>query len=249
MLLNEIIEKRERSAGAESMTNNNLLGLLLESNLNEENNYSKSNTMTMEDVIEECKLFYFAGQATTADLLIWTMVVLSMHPSWQKRAREEVLQVIGDKKPSFDNLSHLKIMTLILYEVLRLYPPTPLIRRTRKITKLGEFTLPANLEIMIPLLFVHRDTEQLGDDANEFNPERFSEGISRSYKDQISYFPFGWGHRICIGQNFALLEAKMALTNILQHFSFELSPSYTHAPSTIITLQPERGAQIILHKL
>ncbi|KAF6137399.1 hypothetical protein GIB67_036436 [Kingdonia uniflora] len=249
-LFREFIEMRKKSFGTGNTNNNDLLGLLLESNLNEEFNYSKSRTLTMDDVIEECKAFYSAGQVSTADLLTWTMIVLSMHPSWQERAREEVLQVIGNKKPSFDDLNHLKILIIIFYEVLRLYPPTSLVRRTWKTaTKLGDFSLPANTQITIPLVFVHRDTEQIGDDANEFNPERFSEGISRASKDQASYFPFSGGPRVCIGKNFALLEAKMALTNILQHFSFELSPTYTHAPSGLPTLQPQHGAQIILHKL
>ncbi|KAF6154090.1 hypothetical protein GIB67_035636 [Kingdonia uniflora] len=245
-LLKEIIEKREKSAGT---NNDDLLGSLLESSRNEENKYSNSNTLTMEDVMEECKMFFFGGQETVSDTLTWTMIVLCMHPSWQEQAREEVSQVLGNRKPSFDDLSNMKLMTLILYEVLRLYPPAPLFRRTRERTKLGKFCLPANMQIMVPLIFVHRDTDQMGDDANEFNPERFSEGISRASKDQISWFPFGWGHRSCIGQHFTFLEIKMALATILQHFSFELSPSYTHAPSIITTLRPQGGAQIILHKL
>lgn len=141
-------------------------------------------------------------------------------------------------------------MNMILLEILRLYPPTSLVRSIKEETKLGEYSFPGGVSLLIPVYLIHRDPELWGEDATEFNPERFSDGISKATKDsQSSFFSFGWGPRMCIGQNFAMLEAKLALTLILQHFSFELSPSYKHSPNVALTLQPQFGAQIIIHKI
>ena len=112
-LLRGIINKRDKAMEADETANSDLLGILMESNFREiqEHQINKKIGMSAKDVIDECKLFYLAGQDTTSVLLLWTMVLLSQHPDWQARAREEVLQVFGNNKPENDGLNHLKIVS------------------------------------------------------------------------------------------------------------------------------------------
>ncbi|XWS08823.1 hypothetical protein CRYUN_Cryun40dG0033500 [Craigia yunnanensis] len=242
--LRAMIHKKEQAIKNGEFRDNDLLGLLLECK------EQSDNDMNVEDIIEECKLFYFAGQETTANWLTWTLIILSMNPKWQEKAREEVLQICGMRIPSTDNINHLKVVSMIFHEVLRLYPPvTVLGRHTSKKTTIGGMSIPAGVDIQLPALLLHYEPEYWGDDVEEFKPERFAEGVSKASKDQIAFYPFGWGPRFCLGQNFAMIEAKMALAMILQHFWFELSPSYIHAPYQVITLQPQHGAPIILHQI
>ena len=107
VILKGIMNKRLRAREAGEAPSDDLLGILLESNSGQ----TKGNEMSTEDVMEECKLFYFAGQETTSVLLVWTMVMLSQHQDWQARAREEVKQVFGDKEPDTEGLNQLKVVS------------------------------------------------------------------------------------------------------------------------------------------
>ncbi|XP_008386384.3 cytochrome P450 CYP72A219-like [Malus sylvestris] len=252
-LLRGIINKREKAMRAGEATEDDLLGILLKSNFNEiqEHANDKDVGMSIEEVIEECKLFYLAGEETTRDLINWTLVLLGKYQDWQMRAREEVVTIFKNNKPDYAGLKCLKIVNMILYEVLRLYPSVSFtIREITKETKLGDISLPPGTQLAVPILFVHHDKEIWGDDVHEFKPERFSEGISKATKNQVAaFFPFSTGPRTCIGQNFAMIEVKTIITMILQRFTFELSPAYRHSPSNILTLEPQYGTPIIFQKI
>ncbi|KAL6496468.1 hypothetical protein OROGR_029726 [Orobanche gracilis] len=223
-ILRNLVEIKAITMTERETNQDNLLGLLLRSN-NETNpqvSTSKLN-MSMDDIVEECKQFYLAGHETTSSLLTWTTIVLAMHPDWQHKAREEVRQLCGDKDPDAEVISHLKIV--------------------------GNLVIQAGIDLLLPIMLVNRDTDLWGNDAEQFKPERFSEGVSKACKDQTAFLPFGWGPKTCIGQNFAMIEAKVALVMILKCFSLELSASYAHAPYTVMTLQPQHGAQIVMQLL
>ncbi|KAL3502795.1 hypothetical protein ACH5RR_037244 [Cinchona calisaya] len=94
-----ITDKRVKATRAGEASKDDFLGILLDSNFNEiEQHRNKDFGMSIKDVIEECKLFYFAGQETTSMLLVWTLTLLSKHQGWQSRAREEVLQVFEETR-------------------------------------------------------------------------------------------------------------------------------------------------------
>ncbi|XP_015079018.1 cytochrome P450 734A1-like [Solanum pennellii] len=215
------------------------------------NNNSNSTAVKVDDIVEECKTMFLAGKYTTSNLLTWTTILLAMNPHWQQLARDEVFNVCGARDtPSKDDIAKLKIVGMILNESLRLYPPLAAILRRAKIdTKLGNLNLPKGTELLIPTIGIHHDAELWGDDVNEFNPGRFARGVAQAAKSPIAFMPFGLGVRHCIGQNLAIIQAKLAIAMMLMRFSFQLAPTYQHAPTIHIFLSPQYGAPIIFKKL
>ncbi|MBA0577251.1 hypothetical protein Golob_027910 [Gossypium lobatum] len=142
-------------------------------------------------------------------------------------------------------------MNMVVNETLRLYSPVAaVIRKIKKEVRLGKLVLPANLEILIPIIALHHDPQLWGDDVHLFKPERFVEGIASATKyNSAAFIPFSMGPRSCVGMSFATTETKVALSMILQRYAFTLSPTYVHAPFPVITLQPQHGIQVMLHPL
>ena len=109
----DIINRRIKAMEAGEASKEDLLGLLLESNSKEIKQHGTKHGMSMDEVIEECKLFYFAGHETTATLLVWSMVLLSKHTEWQTRARDEVMQVFNNAEFDHQQVNCLKIVSYI----------------------------------------------------------------------------------------------------------------------------------------
>ncbi|KAG9143362.1 hypothetical protein Leryth_022207 [Lithospermum erythrorhizon] len=219
-----------------------LLALLMSSHKYQ----NKEERLDVDEIIDECKTFYFAGKETTANTLTWVLLLLALHQEWQDKAREEVLSVCNKEHPTAENIAELKLINVIMNETMRLYPTSVmLMRQTSKNVKIGSLDIPADTQFYLAMTAVHHDPEIWGEDANEFNPLRFLD----SRKHLASYFPFGLGPRVCVGQNLAIIEVKVVLAMILQKFSFVISPSYVHAPMQMMTLQPQYGAQLLFSRI
>ncbi|PRQ53111.1 putative cytochrome P450 [Rosa chinensis] len=241
-LLMEIIQSRKDCVeiGRNNSYGNDLLGMLLNEMQKKRGNGFSFN---LQLIMDECKTFFFAGHETTALLLTWTVMLLASNPSWQEKVRAEVKQVCNGETPSVDHLSKLAMLNMVINESLRLYPPaTVLPRMAFEDIKLGDLHIPKGLSVWIPVLAIHHSKELWGKDANEFDPERFA---SKSFTPG-RFIPFAAGPRNCIGQSFAIMEAKIILAMLISRFSFTISPSYRHAPVIVLTIKPKYGVQVCL---
>ncbi|CAI7916899.1 unnamed protein product, partial [Closterium sp. NIES-53] len=227
--------------------------------------------MTDQQLVDECVTFLVAGHETTAKLLTWGVYLLARFPEWQQKLREEVWQVMGENgdtgkgameggeegeqeegargkkggggvEVAWEQVAQLRQMHMVLLETLRLFPPTPTItREASKDVSLGPYSIPAGTRIMMSLAMPHSDPRYWGEDALEFNPARFKDGIQGACSHPQAFVPFSAGPRDCIGSNFALTEAKVVLAHLLRRLEWDLSPTYVHLPSVGITLTPKYG--------
>ncbi|KAF8780752.1 hypothetical protein HU200_001189 [Digitaria exilis] len=170
---------------------------------------------------------------------------------WQRRLREEVLQECGggtDTPLHGDALNKLKLVInnqSLFYFLAAGHPAAiygavnMIVREAREDTELCGVKVPKGTVVAIPIAMLHRDEE--GADAGEFDPLRFPR--------RPRCCPSPSAHGSCIGQDFAMLEAKATLALILRRFAFEVAPEYVHAPADFLTLQPLKGLQIVLRLL
>ncbi|MCO5583547.1 hypothetical protein L7F22_037458 [Adiantum nelumboides] len=248
--IQEIIKDRKAAvqAGDKSSYGADLLGLMLtESEKVGQDN--KQSQLTMQQLVNECKTFFFAGHETTAQLLTWTLLLLAHDSTWQDKARAEVVSLCKDGLPDFESISKMKTVEMILFETLRLFTPAnSIVRAALCDMKVGDLHVPKGMSFWIPIASIHLDPELWGEGVYDFNPDRFAEGISKAAKHPMAFLPFAHGPRNCIGQSFAIMEAKLVLATLLPRFSFIPSPSYRHSPQLMITTRPKYGAPIIIKR-
>ncbi|KAL5727497.1 unspecific monooxygenase [Ranunculus cassubicifolius] len=237
---------RSRMASGNKSEKDLLGGLLADNSINGK----VEKKLTSNELVDECKTFFFAGHETTALALIWTLLLLVLNPEWQTHLREEIQEVVRDGPLEYTMLSKLKKMGWVMNEVMRLYSPAPNIQRqTRGDIRVGDKIIPNGTNIWIDVVGMNHDPELWGDDVYEFKPERFEDNLNGGCKHKMGFLPFGFGGRMCIGRNLSFMEYKVVLTLILRKFSFSLSPTYRHSPAIMLSLRPTYGLPLVFEHL
>lgn len=222
---------------------NNLLAMLLRA--------SDENTgdgMSEKQLRDEVVTMLAGGQSTTAIALTWLLYTLSIYPDIEERVYTELVQVLGQRSPTFQDLPNLVYTRMVIDEVLRLYPPSWLAaRRSIGIDEIGGYHIPEKSEIFICPYLIHRHPS-FWENPEQFNPERFSPEQSAK-RPHFAYIPFSGGAHVCIGNHFAIVAIQLVLAMIMQTYKLHLTNSERIIqPQPLILLQPQANILMTIEK-
>lgn len=198
--------------------------------------------MTDKQVRDEAMTIFLAGHETTANATAWMWYLLAKNPEIFRKLQNEVA-VLGGNAPTLDDLSRLPYTLQIFKEAMRLYPPAYIIVRTAiSDCVIDGYLIKKNAAIIISPYLLHRKAEYFPD-PEKFDPDRFSPENEKLIP-RHAYLPFGGGARVCIGNQFALIEGHLMTATIAQKFSFELLDSTPVEMEPLITLRPKGGIRV-----
>jgi cytochrome P450 len=201
--------------------------------------------MSDQQIRDELVTMFVAGHETTAHALSWFWYVLSEHPDVEERLHHELDEVLGGAVPTIEHLSRLSYLQMVLQETLRLYSPSfSLVRHVIADDEVGGYVLPKDSIVFVTPYFTHRHPD-FWPDPDHFDPERFAPGTRRH---KFAYFPFGGGPRICIGNNFALMEMPLVIAVIAQRYRLRLVPGTRVEPWASLTMRPRYGLPMLLQQ-
>ena len=197
---------------------------------------------------DEAMTLLLAGHETTANALTWTFYLLSQYPEIEARLHAEV-DALGDAPLGAKDVSRLPYTRAVLAESFRLFPPAWIVgRRVLNEYKLGDYTIAPRTIVLMSQWIVHHDA-RWWEDTTAFQPERWLAGGSAMspVRPKFSYFPFGAGTRVCIGEQFAWMEGILAIATIARRWRFRLVDGHPVVPRPIITLRSRHGMRMTAH--
>jgi len=223
VILLEIIQERKDSNSAPD----DLLQMLLDSR------YEDGTAMTNEQLIDEILILFVAGHETTSNALTFALQLVAQDKAVQKKIRDEMsLFDANDVLSSIQNLTYTK---QCIEETLRLYPPAYFSDRlSLENDECNGVKIPKNTQVLLSYYEMHRHQEYWSN-PEEFDPSRFHSDNKKEYS--VSYFPFGAGPRMCIGNNFAMYEMILTLAEVVK--DYELEPVSEIEINPLITLKPK----------
>ncbi|XP_059172338.1 cytochrome P450 3A24-like [Physella acuta] len=179
-------------------------------------------TLSERELLGQALLIIFAGFETTSMTLKMCLYLLAKHPDIQEKLYAEICSVVTSNSPTYEELSQLTYMEQVINETLRLFPPVLIINRTAAETRTyGHVTIPKNAVVMILIEEIMKDPRNYPD-PERFDPDRFSPENSK-HRDPMTFLPFGYGPRLCIGMRLAYLELKIGLVHVLRKVKVELN--------------------------
>ena len=205
--------------------------------------------MSDKQLRDECVTLFAAGHETTAVSMAWTLHLLAQHPDVLARLQTEAKTVLGDARtPPPDAFRALPYVMQVVQESLRLYPPAWIMSRLALADDpIGPYTIPAGDTALVSPYLLHRDPLNWTN-PDRFDPDRFAPGHVRPDYERHSYayLPFGGGPRLCIGNQFALMEMQILLAMLVRTFTIKAVPDQRIEPQPLITLRPKRPIYVYL---
>ncbi len=183
---------------------------------------------------------FFAGHETSALALTWTYYLLSHNPEVEEKLVQEGNEVLGGRLPEAQDLQRLKYTEWVILESMRLYPPSyGFGREALNDCVIDGYEVPAGTTVFLIQWVTHRDPRWF-DDPEKFRPERWENDLIHKIP-RFAYFPFSGGPRLCIGNNFGMMETVLMLSYLIQTFRISVPHDFYPQPFTSISLQPEPG--------
>jgi cytochrome P450 len=199
--------------------------------------------MSDQQLRDETLTLFVAGHETTALALTYALYLLARSPEWQEALSAEVTQVLEGRQPTMADLANLKLTEAVVLEAMRLYPPVWSIgREAIADVNIGGYRIPKGGSVFISQWVVHRDPA-LYPDPERFDPGRWTGDVQRP---RFAFFPFGGGPRICIGNRFAMMEAKLILAVLAQRFAFGGAAAGELDLLPTVTLRPRHPVRLTL---
>ena len=232
----DVISKVIHERKSKEKQHNDLLDLLLDAQ------YEDGTHMEEEQMIDEILILFTAGHETTSNALTFTCQLLAKHPEYQEQIRLE--NNVKGEADMMTGLMQQKITKQVLEESMRLYPPAYFIDRMNlDEDEFNGMHIPKNMSLLFSIIEIHRH-EDLWEDPMQFRPERFA-GPANQYSG--IYFPFGAGPRMCIGNNFAMMEMQLVISELMKNVKI-LPITGPIGITPLITLKP-RDAKLEFQKI
>lgn len=229
---------RERKASGEVLPD--LLGMLMEARDEE-----TGESMSERHLRDEVMTMISAGHETTANALTWTFYLLSENPRAMSELSRELETVLGGRTPKIEDLPKLLYTDAVVKESMRLLPPVWMIARSAVADdEICGVPIPQGSMVFLPPWITHKDP-RFWEKPTEFSPERWL-GPNIESLPKHAYYPFAGGPRVCIGNIFAMMEAKLILAMIAGVYAPKVAPGQVVVPSPTVTLRPKHGMRMVL---